>query len=184
MKPINKAWAFLKALPKDEIVQNRYRFTRQGHPFLDEKGNPTNNTKRDLVEQMRLGTLHPAIHPAKIPLIESVSGKPTNLKEVSRLSPVKPTDILRYPTGYNITGAESGRADAERVREQRMNEKSQRRLTGNTFPPRLIDRHPYTHLPPGNYYGGNLPKGGGLSDEEMENLRQQAQQMPFSYEGQ
>jgi len=170
MTPIEAAWNLLKANPQHEVVQNRYRFTRQGHPFLDEKGNPTNNTKRDLVEQMRLGTLHPAIHPAKIPLIESVSGRRTNLVEGSHLTPIRPSDILRYPNGFNVTGAESGRADAERVQQQRQSELEQRRLTGNTFPPRLIDKHSRAM--------------GGLSDEEFENLRQQAQQMPFSYEGQ
>jgi len=198
MNPIDAAWSVLKALPGDEIVQNRYRLTRQGNPFLDEKGNPTPETKRDLVEQMRLRTRHPALNPAHV--IESVSGRPTNIKGGSHLSPIEPTDILRYPDGFNITGAETGRADAERVHEQRMNEESQRRLTGNTSPPRLIDKHRYTHettfpsnfptLPshprtPPRYYGGNLPRTmGGLSDEEFENLRQQAQQMPFSYEGQ
>ncbi len=182
MNPMDAAWNVLKALPSREVVQNRYRFTGQGHPFLDEKGNPTPETKRDLVEQMGIGTRHPALNPAHV--IESVSGRPTNITEGSHLSPIEPTDILRYPTGDSITGAETGRAELENTRQRRINERSQRRLTGNTSPPRLIDHHRYTHLPPGNYYGGNLPKNSALSDEEMENLRQQAQQMPFSYEGQ
>ena len=204
MNPIDAAWNVLKALPDDEVVQNRYRFTGQGHPFLDANFKPTQEVKRDLVEQMRLGTRHPALNPAHViesvgsqphpyegvhlmegplPIVRPPANRPTNITEGSHLTPIEPTDILRYPTDYNITGAETGRADAERERERRMHEKSQFRLTGLTDPPRLIDNHPYTHLP-GKTYGGSFPKGDALSDEEMENLRQQAQQMPFSYEGQ
>lgn len=180
MKPMDEAWKVLKAIPSQEVVQNRYRFTGQGHPFLDANFEPTQDVKRDLVEQMRLQTRHPALNPAHV--IESVNDRPTNLSEVSPLSPLLPSDILRYPQGFNITGVETGRADEERVRQQRMNERSQQSLTGNTFPPRLIDRHPYTNET--RYAMQMAARGNELSDEEMENLRQQAQQMPFSYEGQ
>ena len=172
MTPMDAAWNLLKANPQHELVQNRYRFTGQGHPFLDEKGNPTNNTKRDLVEQMRLATLHPSIHPAKRFLVDSVSGRPTNIKQGPSLHPVEPTDILRYPVettlqphGFNLTGSETGRGDLERMREQREQEDQRLFLVGHTG--RLRD-HAKRGLPT-------------LSEDEMENLRQQAQQMPFSY---
>jgi len=165
---MDEAWNVLKALPGDELVQNRYRFTGQGHPFLDEKGNPTPEIKRDLVEQMRLATLHPAIDPVKLPFIQSVGGRPTNITEVSSLSPVDPTDILRYPQGFNVTGSEMGRGDSERTHQRMENKRNQDFLTDNRG--RLRD-----------YYEAKMPT---LSEDEMKNLRQQAQQMPFSYEGQ
>jgi len=163
MKPIDVAWDLLKALPGAELVQNRYLFAGQGVPFLNEVGN-----QRDMREQMRLGTMHPAIHPAKRHLIQSVGGRPTNVTGGSSLSPADPTDILRYPTGYNVTGSEKGRGDVERTNQQIENEQQQRSLVGNTG--YLLDRHRQ-----------GLPT---LSEDEMKNLRQQAQQMPFSYEGQ
>jgi len=163
MKPIDAAWNVLKALPGAELVQNRYALTGQGIPFLDEKGN-----QRDLKEQMRLATLHPAINPKKLPFIQSVSGRPTNLTGGSSLSPIKPTDILRYPQGFNLTGSEMGRGDLERTLQQRKNERQQRSLVGNT----------------GQLYYHHKQRLPTLGEDEMENLRQQAQEMPFSYEGQ
>lgn len=192
MKPINEAWAFLKALPEDEVVQNRWRPARGNgvHAFLDAQGKPTGHIKYDLPEQLRIQTRHPALNPSRH--IESVNGRLTNTKLSSGLTPTNATEILRYPTtryrgdeGWSETGQERGLAEREIMLQQKENEEWQDKISMPVWwdTQRRILRPQFGYRGDGTPNIGQLrPSLPQLSDEEMQNLRQQAEQMPFSYE--
>lgn len=193
MKPINEAWAFLKALPEDEVVQNRWVFARdKNHAFLNPQGKPTGHIKYDSPEQLRIQTRHPSFRPELWDRIESVNGRLINTKLSSGLTPTNATEILRYPTtryrgdeGWSETGQERGLAEREIMLQQKENEEWQDKIS-MPHPwdtPRRILKPQFGYRGDGTpnivQLRPSLPQ---LSDEEMQNLRQQAEQMPFSYE--
>lgn len=178
MTPLEEAWRVLKALPEDELVQNNYDYASSVHPFL---GAGAEVPQLDATSQMRLQTKHPSLSRYPSHLIESVSGTPTNrmLGGSPQLTQL-PTDVLRRPGMASVIGIDEGRGRVQEMLAEIENQQNEEALTGG-WSPTLIDVE-NRQLTPDNrhrFRTATFTPPPEFSEQEMQALRQQAQQMPF-----